>query len=71
MLYHKPPSYDNIKVFGCLAFAKDVKPSSDKFGARSRKCVFLGYTQGQKGFKLYDLEFKHIFTTRDVFFYEF
>lgn len=47
-LYNKPPSYNNQKVYGCLAFAKDVGPSSDKFSSRGRKCPFSGYDLEKK-----------------------
>ncbi|KAM1539357.1 hypothetical protein ACFX10_004158 [Malus domestica] len=58
-----------MKVFGCLAFATTVGPTT-KFDPRAKKCVFLGYPQGQKAYKLYDLSTKKIFTSRDVVFHE-
>ncbi|GAA0163207.1 hypothetical protein LIER_39554 [Lithospermum erythrorhizon] len=42
----------------------------DKFSSRSRKCVFLGYPLGKKGWKLYDLDRCEFFVSRDVQFYE-
>lgn len=35
-----------------------------------RKCVFVGYPHGKKGWKLYDLDTGDIFVSRDVRFYE-
>ncbi|XP_074301329.1 uncharacterized protein LOC141632709 [Silene latifolia] len=46
------------------------KAKSDKFSSRSRKCVFLGYPSGKKGWYLYDLDTREFFVSRDVTFYE-
>jgi len=31
VLYHQPPSYDHLKVFGCVCFAKNRLKTKDKF----------------------------------------
>ncbi|CAL2274238.1 unnamed protein product [Prunus armeniaca] len=69
ILYHKAPSYNHMRVFGCLAYATSVHPSS-KFAPRAHKSVFIGYPIGQKAYKLYDLETHKTFTSRDVLFME-
>ncbi|KAK9923369.1 hypothetical protein M0R45_031791 [Rubus argutus] len=69
VLYRKLPDYSRMRVFGCIAFATSVNPSS-KFDPRARKCIFIGYPMGQKAYKLYDVETKTIFTNRDVIFME-
>ncbi|KAL0284907.1 UNVERIFIED_CONTAM: Retrovirus-related Pol polyprotein from transposon RE2 [Sesamum angustifolium] len=51
LLFHKPPSYANLKGFGCLCFASNTSPSKQKFDARAHKCVFLGYSQTHKAYK--------------------
>ncbi|KAK4381522.1 Retrovirus-related Pol polyprotein from transposon RE1 [Sesamum angolense] len=70
ILHHKSPSYQFLRAFGCLCFSTNVQPHKTKFEPRATKCVFIGYAQGQKGYKLYDLEHHSVFVSRDVTFHE-
>ncbi|KAL3651564.1 hypothetical protein CASFOL_004566 [Castilleja foliolosa] len=70
MLFHKQPSFDNTKVFGCLCYAHDLRHKGDKFASRSRRCIFLGYPFGKKDWRLYDLDSGDFFISRDVRFFE-
>jgi hypothetical protein len=68
-LYNRPPSFDHLRVFGCLCYATVVHPIQ-KFEPRATRCVFVGYPTGQKGYKLYNLETNKFFVSRDVRFCE-
>lgn len=70
VLYKKVPSYDDIKTFGCLCFVHHARRDKDKFGVRSKRCVFVGYPFGKKGWKLYDMETEEFLVSRDVVFDE-
>lgn len=70
VLFGKRPSYDMLQTFGCLCYAHLRSRDKDKFGPRSRKCVFVGYPYGKKGWHLYDLENDQFFVSRDVRFKE-
>ena len=70
VLFGTKPTYDHIKVFGCLFHAYNLQRQKNKFGPRSRKCVFIGYPYGQKGWRVYDVENGAIFVSRDVMFCE-
>lgn len=48
----------------------NVKPQKDKFDVRAEKEVFVGYSPGQKGYKIYSLDTKNIKICRDVVFHE-
>lgn len=69
MMYHRVPNFDHLRVYGCLCFAT-VLPKGDKFTARAKNVVFIGYSFTQKGYKLYDLDSKIVFINRDVTFRE-
>ncbi|XP_061365768.1 uncharacterized protein LOC133309044 [Gastrolobium bilobum] len=69
-LYEKAPTYDHLRIFGCLCFDNIRPKPNDKFAPRSRKCILMGYPVTQKGWKLYDLETKEYFICRDVQFHE-
>ena len=66
---HKP-DYDFLKIFGCLAYYRNTVTDGDKFEERGRPGVFLGYPQGTKGYKIYDLKENKIIISRDVRFCE-
>ncbi|KAL0423307.1 UNVERIFIED_CONTAM: Retrovirus-related Pol polyprotein from transposon RE1 [Sesamum radiatum] len=70
ILYNKKPPVDHLKIFGCLCFAANVSPHKSKFDERSIACVFLGYSQTHKAYRLFDLKTNTIFSSRDVIFHE-
>lgn len=70
VLFKTPPTYLHLKVFGCLVMAKNPSRNKDKFAERGVPCVFLGYPQTQKGYKLLNLNTNQTFVSRDVKFHE-
>ncbi|KAL0418446.1 UNVERIFIED_CONTAM: Retrovirus-related Pol polyprotein from transposon RE1 [Sesamum radiatum] len=70
VLYKKIPSLTHLRTFGYLCFATNVLPHKDKFDYRASKCVFIGYSQIHKGYRLYHLGDHTVFTSRDVQFHE-
>ena len=70
ILFGFPPAYNALRTFDCLCFAYNHKTKGDKFESRSRKCVFVGYPFGKRGWQLFHLDPKEIFVSRDVKFFE-
>ena len=70
VLYHKSPSYDNLRVFGCFVVVSNPTRTTDKFDSIGVPCVFLGYPNHQKGYKFYNLLNHTTFVSRDAIFYE-
>ncbi|GKB60520.1 retrovirus-related pol polyprotein from transposon TNT 1-94, partial [Tanacetum coccineum] len=68
VLHNVEPPYNHLRTFGCLCYAHTK--TGDKFASRSRKCVFVGYPYGQKGWRLFDFEKLEFFMSRDVDFLE-
>ncbi|RDY13780.1 hypothetical protein CR513_01264, partial [Mucuna pruriens] len=55
-----------LRVFSCVCFVHDVSPGRDKLSARTVKCVFLGYSRLQKGYKCYSPSTKRHYMSADV-----
>ncbi|CAH9069280.1 unnamed protein product [Cuscuta europaea] len=58
------------KVFGCTCFVQDLSPSLDKLSPRAIKCIFLGYSRVQKGYRCYSPSTHRFYTSADVSFFE-
>lgn len=70
LLYHKKPSYNHLRIMGCLCFIWATYPSCDKVDHKRIKCVFSRYLHGQKGYKVYNITSKKIIGIRDIVFHE-
>ena len=60
----------DLKIFGCLAFVHSHDPHRTKLDPKAYKCIFLGYSATQKGYRCYSFEKRKYFTSLDVTFFE-
>ena len=70
MLFGSSPSYDLLRVFGCVYFVLLQDHERNKLQSRSHLCCFLGYGIGQKGYRCYDPISKRLRVSRHVVFWE-
>ncbi|MCO5550786.1 hypothetical protein L7F22_004277 [Adiantum nelumboides] len=66
--YDRKPSVSYFCVFGCLAYAHIPQQLRGKLDDKAVKCIFVGYSSGSKGYRLYNPATNKIFESRDVIF---
>ncbi|CAL8994106.1 unnamed protein product [Prunus brigantina] len=69
-LFGRPPSYSNLRTFGCVCYVHLPAHERTKLTAQSIQCAFLGYSVHQKGFLCYDPNLRRIRVSRNVIFLE-
>ena len=42
------------KLFGCTCFVRDHRPDVGKLDPKAVKCIFIGYSSGQRGYKCWN-----------------
>lgn len=69
-LHHQKPDYTSLRVFGC-AYWPNLHPyNNHKLQFRSKRCVFLGFSNMHKGFKCLEVSTSRVYISRDVVFDE-
>ena len=64
-LFCPPP-----RVFDRVYFVHILTPGQDKLSAKATKCVFLGYSRLQRGYRCYSPDINRYFISVDVTFFE-
>ncbi|KAK0588506.1 hypothetical protein LWI29_001769 [Acer saccharum] len=69
-IFSMHPTYEKLRVFGCLCYPW-IKPyNNHKLEPRSRACLFIGYSLSQSAYHYLDLERDCVFVSRHVTFVE-
>ena len=63
-------SVSHMKVFGCVAYAHVPDELRRKLDSKGEKCIFVGYSNESKAYKLYNPISKKVIISRDVKFVE-
>lgn len=58
------------RIFGCVSFVHIHGPNRGKLDPRALKCLFVGYSSTQKGYKCYHPPSKRFYVSIDVTFHE-
>ncbi|CAL2265939.1 unnamed protein product [Prunus armeniaca] len=66
----RKPGIKHLKVFGSLCYAHVPKQQRQKLDLASKRCIFLGYGNCEKGYRLYNIETEKVIVSRDVIFNE-
>ena len=69
-LHGEKPRIDHIRVLGCDAYAHIPSDKRGELDTKARKCVFIGYGEETKGYRLYDAEERKVLYSRNVQFNE-
>jgi hypothetical protein len=64
----KKSSLRHQKEFGCEAYVHVPKENKSNLDKKVEKCIFIGYKDGPKGYKLWNPKTKKVVYGRDVVF---
>lgn len=59
-----------MRIFGCVAYPLVPSKLRRKLDDKSEKCIFVGYSEQSKSYKLYNPISKKVIVSRDVKFKE-
>ncbi|CAD7001003.1 unnamed protein product [Ceratitis capitata] len=60
------PTVAYMKIFGSKAYVLNKNPSKGKFESRAEPCIFVGYSDESKAYRLYSNNKKRVIISRDV-----
>jgi hypothetical protein len=60
------PDIGHIRVFGCDAYMHIKDTDRTKLDFKSVKCILLGYSEYNNGYRLYNLSNRQIYYSRDI-----
>ncbi|GJV90696.1 gag-pol polyprotein [Tanacetum coccineum] len=66
----KPVNYSDLHIFGSLVYVMYNSQETTKLDPKSRKCLFLGYADGVKGYRLWDPTAHKVVISRNFVFME-
>jgi len=62
--------YSTLQIFSCPTYSLVDSQKRNKLEFKSKKCIFIGFTKGVEGFRLWNPKKRSAFINRDVIFDE-
>ena len=66
----RKPDLRHLRIFGCKALVRIPAAFRKKLDSKSKECIFVGYSDNAKGYRLVDHVTKKLQLARDVVFFE-
>jgi hypothetical protein len=66
----KKPNVSHLRVFGCIAYVHVPNEKRSKLDPKVEKCIFIGYSSKQKGYRCFNPSTRKLQVSRDVVFDE-
>ncbi len=66
----KKPDVSHLIMFGCIAYVHDPDEKRSKLDPKAEKCIFIGYSLEQKGYRCFNPSTWKLQVSRDVVFDE-
>ena len=68
--FGRRPDVSHLRVFGCVCFVHIPDDLRRKLDPKSYKAIFVGYPEGTKGYKVYNIETGEFSRSRNITFHE-
>jgi hypothetical protein len=66
----KKPDVSHLIVFGCIAYVHVPDEKRSKLNPKAEKCIFIGYSLEQKGYRCFNPSIRKLQMSKDVVFDE-
>jgi len=66
----KKPDVSHLRVFGCITHVHVHDDKRSKLDPKAKKCIFIGYSSEQKGYRCFNPSIRKLQVNRDVVFDE-
>ncbi|CAI5731968.1 unnamed protein product [Peronospora farinosa] len=65
-LYGSKPDLSHFRVFGSTGYLRVADCKRTKWDSKANKCIFLGYSENSKAYRVWDIARGQLVTTRSV-----
>ena len=62
----RKPDISHLKIFGCIAYVHVPDELRSKLDPKAEKCIFIGYSLQQKGYRCYNPSTRKFTVSREV-----